>query len=82
MLHPRHYSRQFGIIDDGVVLVWKFPEGRLAKAHRVRQDPGSTTGDLGELVRMNKRELALLTLGTREGWHVHTCSVVSDSATL
>ena len=25
--------------------MWKFPEGKLSKAHRVRQDPGPTTGD-------------------------------------
>ena len=67
MLHPRHYSRQFGITDGRVVPVWKFPEDKLSKAYRVRQDLGSTTGDLGGSCLYEQDRLALLTLGTREG---------------
>lgn len=67
MLHPRHYSRQFGIIDDGVVLVWKFPEGKLAKAHRVRQDPGSTTGDLGGACLYEQNSTGIIDTGDQRG---------------
>lgn len=67
MLHPRHYSRQFGIINDGVVLVWKFPESKLSKAHRVKQDPGSATGDLGGTCLYEQARTGIVDTGDQRG---------------